>query len=401
MNTSIRISLLLAICLALPVLAGDQTCDRVVAIGDLHGGYDAFVQILQRTGIIDDELNWHDKRACLVQTGDVLDRGARSAEILDLLIALKRQAPQRVWTLLGNHETMNLSGDLRYVSEGEFAAFAAEERPADRAAGLVRYNNVKDRQGTFDALRPPGWYGHQRAFAKDGRYGAWLLGNPGLAIINRSLFVHGGISLPDAARGIEPLNREIKLQLLEYNRLRALLTDCGWWDPFLKPRDAVQQLRDRIASTAEATESAANRQIAEQLVALYSEALFRSSDGPMWRRTLALGDDKTVDAELDQLLKSLDVDRIVVGHSTTDDFKIQSRSAGRLYMIDTGAGPAYEGQGSALELSRSGVIREIYASDDDESEMHLDAELPFPAEAPLAIADAAGDVDRTQRIVVE
>jgi hypothetical protein len=368
MSNRFRSYLLLALCLAFPAAAAEELCDRVVAVGDIHGGYDAFVNILLQTGIIDEDLVWRDDRACLVQLGDVVDRGPRSREVLDFLIDLQRQAPQRVHPLLGNHEAMNITGDLRYVSLGEYAAFVKEEPAGERAAALMHFSSFEERkhhtakelQELFDAVRPPGWFGHQYAFSEQGKYGAWLLANRTLEIINHTLFVHGGISLHDAARGIIELNRELPAQIVEYTRLRTYLIDCGWWDPYLEPRAAFERLLEKAASAALLEQSVVSRLTTRRFVELFKGAIFRASDGPLWNRDLALQDLETLGTELEQLLNLLNVDRIVVGHSTTEDGNINSRFDRRVYMIDTGAGPAYDGQSSALELSRNDFIWAIY-----------------------------------------
>src|SRR6185503_17897911 len=62
-----------------------KTTERVVAIGDIHGAYDGFVSILRETGLLDNRDRWIGGKAILVQTGDVVDRGADSRKVLDLL----------------------------------------------------------------------------------------------------------------------------------------------------------------------------------------------------------------------------------------------------------------------------------------------------------------------------
>ncbi|OEL17120.1 Shewanella-like protein phosphatase 1 [Dichanthelium oligosanthes] len=59
----------------------------------------------------------------LVQVGDILDRGEDEIAILSLLRSLNAQAKSHggaVFQVNGNHETMNVEGDFRYVDPGGF-----------------------------------------------------------------------------------------------------------------------------------------------------------------------------------------------------------------------------------------------------------------------------------------
>ena len=58
--------------------------------------------------------------AVLVQTGDFLDRGPGATRVARLLMDLQQQAPEHggeVIVLLGNHEILNIVGDLRDVTK--------------------------------------------------------------------------------------------------------------------------------------------------------------------------------------------------------------------------------------------------------------------------------------------
>ena len=48
---------------------------RLVAMGDVHGDYQATLDALKVAGAIDDSLSWAGGDMVLVQTGDQLDRG--------------------------------------------------------------------------------------------------------------------------------------------------------------------------------------------------------------------------------------------------------------------------------------------------------------------------------------
>ena len=167
------------------------TAERVVAIGDVHGAYDRFVGLLRAAGLIDGRQRWVGGRARLVQTGDVLDRGADSRKVVDLLIRLEREAATaggRVHALVGNHEFMRVVGDWRYVSPGEFKAFQnAEsvdlrdrvreinaEQAARRARAEKREFNAREYGSQFDKDFPLGYFEMQLAFGKDGEYGKWV-----------------------------------------------------------------------------------------------------------------------------------------------------------------------------------------------------------------------------------
>ena len=96
-----------------------ESPEFVVAIGDVHGDFDDFVAILQHTGLIDKQNHWTGSKSTLVQVGDLLDRGPEPRAVMDLLMALEKEASKnggRVVSLLGNHEMMNIMGDLRYVT---------------------------------------------------------------------------------------------------------------------------------------------------------------------------------------------------------------------------------------------------------------------------------------------
>ena len=112
---------------------------RVVAISDVHGAYDAMVATLQNAAVIDEETAWVGGDTHLVIVGDLLDRGPRSRDAMDLMMRLEDEALAaggQVHVLIGNHEMMNMIGDLRYVSKSEYAAFAKDETQRQRERWL-------------------------------------------------------------------------------------------------------------------------------------------------------------------------------------------------------------------------------------------------------------------------
>ena len=82
------------------------------------------MEILQTAGLVDAKLRWTGGTTVYVQTGDILDRGAKVREALDLLIRLEDEAKRsggRVEFLLGNHEVMNLLHEFRDVAPAAYA----------------------------------------------------------------------------------------------------------------------------------------------------------------------------------------------------------------------------------------------------------------------------------------
>src|SRR5262249_50899462 len=133
------------------------------AIGDIHGDFDAFVGILGQARLIDPAQRWSGGNATLVQTGDFLDRGPKARAVMDLLMALQKDAPKqggKIIVLMGNHEAMNVYGDLRYVSEADYASFADDRansrngktetgRPAGLSSDVPHFRTMVDTANGF------------------------------------------------------------------------------------------------------------------------------------------------------------------------------------------------------------------------------------------------------------
>jgi hypothetical protein len=321
-----------------------ETSERVVAIGDVHGAYDQFVEILRATGLIDQRERWIGARAIFVQMGDVLDRGADSRKVLDLLRRLERDAERaggHVYALLGNHEQMRMIGDWRYVSEGEYEAFrgVSSDDLRDRVFEAARDNaerTARAERRRFDAGEfrarfltdvPLGFLEMRQAFSRDGEYGRWLRTHPAVVKINGIVYVHGGISPAIAALGCAGINA-------------AVAKDLTVVDP----------------SPVE------------------GNALFSSQEtGPLWYRGLVTESEDEFEPALREILRALDARAMVIGHSVSTTFRIAARFDGRVIQIDTGmlGGDFYKGgRGSALEVIGSTL-----------SAVYLDQRQPVAAPA--------------------
>lgn len=365
-NRAAWLLLVLALALAAGTASAAADCGRIVAVGDLHGGYDAFVGLLHRARLVDDELRWRAGDHCLVQLGDLVDRGARSRELLDLLIDLERQAAGRVHVLAGNHEVMTVLGDLRYTDRREFAAFAGDETAEQREEGWGQFSAAKGAAGSddpalrsaFDAAYPPGWFARREAFSPAGRYGRWILERKLLERIGHTLFVHGGLSPADAETGIDELNASLRPDVERYLDARAALVERGIVEPLASFGDSMAAVelwmqRDKPGGAPEALG------LAEQMMELRKSPVSRA-DGPLWNRDLAEAPESDFAPSLDKILAEVGAARIVVAHTTTPDFRVARRFDDRVFVIDTGAGPAYGGRCTGLEIGTDGGIRALY-----------------------------------------
>jgi hypothetical protein len=301
---------------------------RVVAVGDVHGDRAQLVTVLQQAGLIDAKGHWTGGRAHLVQTGDRVDRGPESRQVMDLLMGLEKEARKaggRVHPLIGNHEAMNMLGDLRYVTAPEFAEFATADSARLRDAlweQVGRKGGPEDR-AAFDAAHPLGWVEHRRAWAPNGPYGGWVARQDAAIRIGDTLFLHGGIAPKYADFSLKDLNERIRHELQQADPQTALVSA----DP----------------------------------------------EGPLWFRGLA-SESPSMAAHVDALLKRHGARRIVIGHTTTDGL-VLPLYAGRVVMIDVGLSRVYGGPPAALLLEDG----RAYA-------LHRGRRLPLPetSEATLA-----------------
>jgi hypothetical protein len=322
--------ILIGLAAALLGAATPAASERIVAVGDLHGDYQAFLAIVEAAGISDEEGRWTGGDAVLVQLGDVTDRGPDSLRIIRHLQKLETDAPKgggRIVVLVGNHEAMNVTGDLRFVHPGEYAAFATRDSAkfrdqvfeANRDAVLAQLRERTPGLSPDDALKrwreetPLGMLEHRRAWQPSGELGKWIAAKPAIARIGDTLFVHGGISLEITARPIEAVNADVaaKLVLGDMSPTSILNDELGplWY------RGNIA--RDPVKPPAEGQAPAPER--------------------------------PSIEEELTRVLGAYQAKRLVIAH-TPHPAGIVASHDGKLVRIDTGISSYYGGVRSYLEL---------------------------------------------------
>ena len=304
---------------------------RIVAVGDLHGDFKAWTDIARGAGLIDGRGHWTGGKTILVQLGDVTDREPDSLKIVRNLQQLQREAPRKggkVVVVLGNHEAMNLLGDDRYTTAGEYAAFVDGQSAARRdrvyesnRAKLEAFYRAKDPKVTAEQVRatwmaahPLGWVEHRLAWSPTGELGKWATGNPAIVNIGGTLFTHGGISAEYARQPMAAINQRVAAAMAAGDDSDAsILTDpLGplWYRGLVGTDPEAQRARAAIKPPSPAL---------------------------------------TQEQELGAVLAAYGAQRLVIGH--TPSLKgIQITNGGRLARIDTGNSRYYGGPLSWLEI---------------------------------------------------
>jgi hypothetical protein len=371
-----------------------QGIERVVAFADVHGAYAELTALLRSVGVVDDDLQWTGGRTHLVSLGDLLDRGADSRKVMDLLMRLQDEAATaggQVHVVLGNHEAMNVLGDLRYVDPGEYAAFAGEEpdgrRDALRAEWLAR--NGPDSAAAFDAKFPPGYFGHRAAFSPRGRYGQWLLGLPVAIVVNDSVFMHGGPSKVLAGLSVQEINVRYRAALRDYLVAFEVLEAAGLMqpeDPYSE-RPALAQQRLAAMATADEVGRARLQEAVERFTAADRHPMIEP-DGPNWYRGAALCNECSEADVLDPFLATIGARRLVIGHTVARDTRVASRFDGRVVKLDAGMNrAAYRGHPAALTLEQGRAL--VSYADERAPPAEVPAEPLFVASPSLDDARVA------------
>ncbi len=304
---------------------------RIVAVGDLHGDFSAWRAIALGAGLIDAGGHWTAGKTILVQMGDVTDREPDSLKIVRSLQQLTKEAVRKggkVIVVLGNHEAMNLVGDNRYTTPGEYAAFEDGQsatrrdrvydssRPRIEASYRAQDPKISAEQirSKWIAEHPLGWVEHRLAWSPSGELGRWATANPAIVKIGDTLFVHGGISA-------------------EYSK---------------QPMDLVNK---RVAAAMAAGDDSTSSVLFDPL-------------GPLWYRGLVVADPDanaaraaqkpsspplTPDQELSTVLVAYEAKRLVVAHTPSLQ-GIEIVEGDRLARIDSGNSRYYGGPLTWLEI---------------------------------------------------
>lgn len=362
-----------------PVTGSSPT---VIAIGDVHGDFDDFCLILKHVGLIDERHHWTGGRITLVQTGDLLDRGPKARETMDLVAALEAEAASsggRVVALLGNHEMMNLMGDLRYVTSQNYAGFVQAESDIIRKQAYQDYVDWRSahqsllasmRQPVFEATEsewmakhPLGFIEQRKAFGPKGTYGKWIREHHAVAEIDGLLFSHGGIAPSLTSLSLETINSQIRDEMDAFDQAKQYLESEHLILPFFTLQEVVAVVQAEIASVDKSNPASTELDWSRLKRFLEMDKwLSVREDGPLWFRGYDQWTDEEGQPLVQKILEAYGARNIVAAHTVQRSGRIRSRFAGRVFLIDTGMLSSYwpGGRASALEVNSDGSITAKY-----------------------------------------
>jgi Calcineurin-like phosphoesterase len=204
---------------------------RIIVIGDLHGDFELTIKVLKMSQLIDDDHHWIGGDTFVVQIGDQLD-GCRpldykcdhplsqnphhsesmsqdsqpeDVKILKYFTLLNDEAIKQqgaVISLFGNHEIMNMMGNMNYVTFRDLKGF----------------ENYTDEKMVFKS----GKEARIHAFKPGNEYGQLLACTRVPAIIIGSfLFIHAGI-VPELTKKLN-LSKPSDLYKISYFLRKWLL----------------------------------------------------------------------------------------------------------------------------------------------------------------------------------
>lgn len=274
-----------------PRESGELTgIDSLFVVGDVHGEYDRLLTLLGNADLVDEEGRWIGGGRHIAFLGDLFDRGDDVTRTLWFLYRLEREARAAgggAHVVLGNHEVMVFTEDVRYV--------APKEQLLAQLHG-VSYTEMFDIRTTV--------------------LGRWLAMRPGLMRIDGALMAHGGVVPEIEPHSVAAVNDSIRAYLAEDLFYRwadasvALVNDSAM----------AEAVKDDY-STVIVMDSAA---VARRMGLLFDERSI------VWYRGYVQLD--TLGAALDRVLDNFDAEFHVVGHTPVPE--VGSRYDGKLLGVD-------------------------------------------------------------------
>lgn len=364
----------------IPVSAEKLTSpdQRVFVIGEVQSAANTVTAFLEHLDLIDSEHHWSGGNTILIQTGDLIDGGENARDTLDLFMRLQEEAAAaggRVIVLMGNHEAMNVLGEVRDVNYMAYQSFAgpdSENRQqqawkewvewrSNRSKALGEVFEVdQDTEAEWFATHPPGWVEYVESMRPEGVYGAWLRSLPVVFEIDETLFIHAGLSPQYKARDIESINRQAAEEIGKFDEYRQFMVSRELCLPTSSAREMVRIISaeaEYLNGLRSSLRTTTNRRVkdllkVQDLNQLGSWSVLDDS-GPLWFRGAARWPEDELGSKLTSVLDAYEVKRMVTGQSDGKERLIRARFDDRVLLtsIDMSDDPyAGGGRPAALEI---------------------------------------------------
>lgn len=206
--------------------------NKIITIGDLHGDFLVFLNLLTMCNLINDKLKWIGGSTYLIQMGDTLD-GKRpdikieksfleesgEIEIIRFILDLDLQAKKyggRVISLLGNHELY----PYYFKNDKQFIRDYVKRKDIEQFRKIYNVDRVK--------------------FLQPGSQGASILGKtrPLILQLGEFIFIHGSItdkliqnSLKNGKVDIYSINKQTSLWLQGKGKIPVYLEEMDEQNP--------------------------------------------------------------------------------------------------------------------------------------------------------------------------
>ena len=221
-----------------PAIVQLSTNSNVFALGDVHGDYDRLVAILHASGLIPEApekpewVKWDGGGAILVCTGDLIDKGSHSLEVLLLFRALQIDARKfggRVIVTMGNHE----------------AEFLANPNDGGKAAAFLKELDARsiDPEEVAAGRDPLGVGKFMRSLPFAAKVNDWFFAHAG----NTHGLTIGGLAFA-LRKGVEAEGFKASILLDPDSILEARLHPSPWWEIEGDPEASEQRLSNLAKS---------------------------------------------------------------------------------------------------------------------------------------------------------
>mgnify|MGYP001260132960 CR=1 FL=1 len=179
--------------------------NKIIAIGDLHGDYKVFINVLIMCKLINNSLSWIGGDTYLIQLGDTLDgmrpdtkiesaflQESGEVEIIRLILNLDAQAKKyggRVISLIGNHELYPyyLPNDKQFIRD------------------FVKTKDIEQFRKVYNVDR--------NKFLRPGGLGGSLIGRtrPLILQLGEFVFIHGSITDKLIKNSLNPVTGKVDI----------------------------------------------------------------------------------------------------------------------------------------------------------------------------------------------